>query len=106
MGNEGIIFNNLSDLGQISLQDEYQLKISSKRLKSGKCQVKFMAVVHEKKSLHGYVLVESHQTLRSVVADIRQRLDAISLARDFHHIHLYSIGKNKQVSMNFLIFEG
>ena len=89
----------------ISCSDQYNLKLSTKRLKSGKCQVKFSARVREKKDLYGYVLVESDQTLKSVVTRIEDRLHSIEQATDFQQIHLYSIGKRTQDPLSFIFFD-
>ncbi len=90
----------------ISFQDQYKLRLSTKKLSSGKCQVKFYASVHNSRDLYGYVLVESDQTLRDVVVRIKEKLVTIQQTRDFHHIHLYSIGKTSQKDdMNFIIFD-
>lgn len=89
----------------ITFSDRYKLKLSSKKLRSGKCQVKFYATVRDKKDLHGYVLVESDQTLKSVVNGIKDRLHTIHESVDFQHIHLYSIGKRSQENMGFIFFD-
>ena len=89
----------------ITFSDRYKLKLSSKKLRSGKCQVKFYATVRNKKDLHGYVLVEADQTLKSVVNGIKDRLHTIHESVDFHHIHLYSIGKRPQQDMGFIFFD-
>ncbi len=87
------------------LQSEYKLKLTSKKLRSGKCQVKFFATVRDSEALHGYVLVEANQTLKNVVNRINDRLRTIHMTRDFHHIHLYSIGRKDQDDMSFIFFD-
>ncbi len=89
----------------VAFDDDYKLKINSKRLKSGKCQVKFSAIVRERKDLYGYVLVDAEQTLKDVVVNIKEKLHTIHRTKDFHNLHLYAIGKSGQEDMNFLIFE-
>ncbi|MBV6644596.1 MAG: hypothetical protein KI790_04060 [Cyclobacteriaceae bacterium] len=89
----------------VTFDDHYKLRLSSKKLKSGKCQVKFYATVHERKDLYGYVLVDSGQTLKDVVVRIKDKLNTIQRRRDFQHIHLYSIGKTNQDDLNFIIFD-
>ena len=99
----------ISELGpgdaQVVFDDYYRLKISSKKLNSGKCQVKFFATVKSQKDLYGYVLVDGDQTLKDVISRIKTKLTAISHTRDFHHIHLYSIGKSTQDDLGFIIFD-
>lgn len=89
----------------VKFDDDYQLKLSTKRLRSGKCQVKFYATVNEQKDLYGYVLVDAGKTLRDVVVKIKEKLRTIRCTRDFHHLHLYSIEKSGQDDLNFIIFD-
>ena len=72
---------------------------------TGKCQVKFSAIVREKKDLYGYVLVDAEQTLRDLVVSIKDKLHMIHRTRDFHNLHLYSIGKSGNEDLNFIIFD-
>ena len=95
----------ISDSSEIFQQDEFNLRINSKKLRSGKCQVKFYATVKDKKDLYGYVLVDSKRTLKEVVHQITNKLNAIHYTTDFHHIHLYSIGKTNQDDLNMIIFD-
>lgn len=92
-------------LADVSFSDDYKLRLTSKKLNSGKCQVKFYATVKGQKNMYGYVLVESEQTLKNVVSEIKQKLTTIHATNDFHHIHLYSIGKEVQSTMNFIVFD-
>lgn len=89
----------------VSFDDHYKLKITSKKLKSGKCQVKFSATVREQKDLYGYVLVDADRTLKEVVVGIKEKLHTIRQTRDFHNLHLYSIGKTGGDDLKFIIFD-
>ena len=89
----------------VTFDDYYKLKLSTKKLNSGKCQVKFYATIQEKQDMYGYVLVDASQTLKDVVVKIKEKLTTIRLNRDFQHIHLYSVGKTVQDDMNFIIFD-
>ncbi len=84
---------------------DYRLKLSSKKLKSGKCQVKFYASVERKKNLYGYVLADAGETLTDVITKITSRLDQVKKRDSFHHINLYSIGKRSTEDANFLVFD-
>ena len=64
-------------MNELSLGGDYNLKINSKKLKSGKCQVKFHAEVNLKRKLYGYMLAESGEKLNNVVEKIIARLDRI-----------------------------
>ena len=85
--------------------DQYKIKITSKKLHSGRCQVKFYASIADRKQLYGYVLVNAEETLKNVVERIRGRLDRMSTRDSFHHINLYSIGKRDADDLNFIIFD-
>lgn len=94
----------MGEEASLSLADAYRLKLSPKKLKSGKCQVKFHATVARGRQLYGYVLVDACDTLRQVVGIINERLDKVKQADTVHHINLYAIGKHSH-SPNFLVFD-
>lgn len=87
------------------LEDKYKIRLTSKKLHSGRCQVKFYAQVTDHRQLYGYVLVNSTETLNQVVEKIRARLDKMKTNDSFHHINLYSIGKRDSDDLNFIIFD-
>ena len=87
------------------LDDYYKLKITSKKLSSGRFQVKFFATIKNDKQLYGYVLVEPTETLKSVIDKIRKRLKILDQTHEYQHFHLYDIGGKAQDNPNFLIFE-
>jgi len=86
------------------LDDYYKLRITSKKLTSGRFQVKFFATIKEEKQLYGYLLVESSETLKSVIDKIRKRLKILNHSIEHQHFHLYNVGQEMQEA-NFLIFE-
>jgi len=86
------------------LDDYYNLKITSKKLSSGRFQVKFFATIKDDKQLYGYVLVEPSETLKSVINKIRKRLKILDQTHEYQHFHLYDIRKKSQDNPNFLIF--
>ena len=71
----------------VTFDDDYSLKLTSKKLQSGKCQVKFYANVHDRRDMYGYVLVDSDKTLKDVVIKIKEKLRTIRQTREFHHNH-------------------
>ena len=85
------------------LDDYYKLRITSKKLNSGRYQVKFFATI-KSKQLYGYVLVEAEETLRSVIQRIRTRLNELDQTADYHHLHLFQIGQHSQPA-NVMIFQ-
>lgn len=90
---------------EYNIDGAYKLKITSKKLKSGKCQVKFQASMEKKKKLYGYVLAESGETLKNVVEQIMARLDRVKNRDNFHHINLYSIGCGQAMDANMVMFD-
>ncbi|PIB35062.1 hypothetical protein BFP72_06455 [Reichenbachiella sp. 5M10] len=84
---------------------DYKLRLSSKKLKSGKCQVKFHASLETKKNMYGYVLADSGETLRNVVEKIYLRLDQFKNKRNAHHINLYSIGQHCSKDNGIIMFD-
>ena len=86
------------------LDDYYKLRISSKKLRSGRYQVKFFATIREKKQLYGYVLVEAEETLKSVIGRIKERLEELDYGHESNHFHLYNVGQESQPT-NLMIFE-
>lgn len=53
---------------------DYKLKLSSKRLKSGKYQVKFYLTKPEHEGLYGYLLTPGGTSVKEVVTRIYDRL--------------------------------
>lgn len=98
--NSKIISNEAYTIG-----GKYKLKLSSKKLKSGKCQVKFHASVQKKKNMYGYVLADSGETLKNVVEKILVRLDQLKNRENLHHINLYSIGKENTGNTGMILFD-
>lgn len=74
----------------------YKIQLSSRKLKSGKCQVKFKAAVINRKSLYGYLLVEPKTTLKDVVGYIGEKVERLHDRDSVSHIALYQIGAATQ----------
>lgn len=84
----------------------YKLKLFSKKLHSGKFQVKFYASKEARnKDLYGYVLVDAKDTLKHVVTTIKQRLHLMEEADDYYHTHLYAVRKEPPPNSEFMIFK-
>lgn len=88
---------------ELILDDKYRLRISSKKLQSGRYQVKFFATIKKSKELYGYVLVESGETLKSVINRIQERLKELDTSAEYHHFHLFQVGK-EELHDNLMIF--
>ena len=87
----------------LMLDDYYKLRITSKRLNSGRYQVKFFATVKKEKELYGYVLVEAEETLKSVTNRIKWRLMEFDQDGSFANFHLFS--NSSKATSNLIIFE-
>lgn len=81
-----------------------KLKIDSKKLCSGKYQVRFQTQNEDEKSKYGYVLAKEGSTLKEVIEQIRIELQKMKIGDLYFHSHLYSLGKTKQNS-NVFVFE-
>ena len=81
-----------------------QLKIESKKLKSGKCQVKFRTQGLTEKDFYGYVLVDGSKTLREVVGEIKEKLMEIGDPARYYQQNLYSLGSRNEAEQEFVIF--
>lgn len=84
----------------------YKLRLCSKKLNSGKFQVKFYASTGEEgKDLYGYVLVDAKDTLKRVVNTIKSRLNLMQEANEYYHTHLYAVRKTPLPKSDFVIFK-
>ena len=84
---------------------EFTLKLHSKKLASGKCQVKFYANTRDRKCLYGYTLVEAEATLKDVVKTITDKLKQKQSIGSYYHSHLFELGRKQEDWTNFMIFE-
>ena len=82
----------------------HKIKISSKKLPSGKCQVKFYLTTQEGNPYYGYLLIESGRTVRSVIETILEKLDGIDKPGEYFHKHLYNVGTHAGYDSTFIIF--
>ncbi len=80
-----------------------RLKINSKKLQSGKCQVKFCASLSDNRERYGYVLAEPGSTLREVVIRI---VTLLMRGKNAMENHLYSVGARKQVLTEWVFSRG
>jgi hypothetical protein len=71
-----------------------KLKITSKRLKSGKVQVRFTMSSSTDGVQYGYMLAEPRTSLREVVNEIVQNVSTTK--EQVFHAHLFNIGKVQQ----------
>ena len=84
----------------------FKIKLHSKKLESGKFQVKFYATRStEGQDLYGYVLVDPGDTLKRVVTNIKSRLSLMEEANEYYHTHLFAVGKTPPPKSDFMIFK-
>ncbi len=84
----------------------YKLQLTSKRLKSGRCQIKFTVLAaHESRSCYGYILADAGSTLRQVVEQIETRLKDRDNPEMFYHSHLYNLQQRATKNDQFLLYE-
>ena len=97
---------NVLDSTAVTNLSPYRLKLCSKKLESGKFQVKFyVSKDSEAQDMYGYVLVDAKDTLKRVVATIKNRLSLMEEANEYYHTHLYSVRKAKPPRSEFMIFK-
>ena len=80
-----------------------KIKIFSKKLSSGNCQVKFFANSDSGRAYYGYTLVKSGCKVSDVVAKIYKKLQNIDYPDKYFHGHLLSIGNTKYSDLDFII---
>jgi len=85
--------------------DGLQLKIESKKLKSGKCQVKFYTKGLLTEDFYGYALVEGGKPLMEVVREIKAKLAKVGSINRFYQQNLYSIKRDRTPEEDFVIFK-
>ena len=84
--------------------DGMQLEIESKKLKSGKCQVKFYTKGLLAEDFYGYALVEGEKPLTEVVREIKRRLSRVGSINGFYQQNLFSIKRDRVPEEDFVIF--
>jgi hypothetical protein len=82
----------------------HKIRIYSKKLPSGKCQVKFYLTTTKGNPYYGYILVESGKTVRHVVETILEKLKDIDQPDRYYHKHLYNVGTKSSFDSTFMVF--
>jgi len=80
-----------------------KLKISSKRLNSGRFQVNFSTQCHSQE-FYGYLLTESQTPVREVVEKISRHVDAMKCSERYFQRNLFSLTHREANSGRILIF--
>jgi hypothetical protein len=82
----------------------HKIKIYSKKLPSGRCQVKFYLTTTRGKPYYGYILVESDKTVRYVIETILKKMEGIDEPDAYYHKHLYNVGTKSVIDSTFMVF--
>ena len=81
-----------------------KLKLHSRKLASGKCQVKFHWSGTNSDSLYGYFLTEGDRTFSEVIHEIRREVDRLKRPDWYYHRHLYQLGNPQEYRRNMIIY--
>ena len=84
--------------------EAYKIRIFSKKLPSGKCQVKFYLKSNEKTPYYGYLLVESGRTVKDVIEMIYTKLKKIDQSDLYFHGNLYNLQRKPKKDPAFILF--
>lgn len=82
-----------------------KLKITSKRLDSGRFQVNFSTQTTSEE-FYGYLLAEPRTPVREVVEKISRHVDAMKFADRYFQRNLFSLTHREANSGRILIFRG
>ncbi|HOO09823.1 MAG TPA: hypothetical protein PKW06_07785 [Cyclobacteriaceae bacterium] len=83
---------------------DQKLKLSSKKLKSGKFQVSF-STVGVAQECYGYMLAEPKTSVHDVIAKINRHVQAMQTSDLYHQRNLFSLGKREINSGRILIYK-
>ena len=86
------------------VKDGTKLKIHTKKLSSGKCQVKFYVNSNKCSETYGYLLADSDQSLKNVMFSIMNQLKHVENMDNYYHNHLYALGRKNHLQDNFMLF--
>ncbi len=76
----------------------YKLKLCSKKLRSGRCQIKFYVTPPEmadNNTYYGYMLADAGSTLREVVSEIEDYMMRSGPSRYYNQDHLFNLGRRQ-----------
>jgi len=81
-----------------------KLKLYSRKLASGRCQVKFYWNSENMNPVYGYLLTDGHRTFREVILEIRKEVDRMKSPDWYYHRHLYQLGIPQECKQDLIIF--
>ena len=87
------------------LESENQrIKIFSKRLPSGNCQVKFYVSNDKGHSYYGYMLVASGKKVSDVITLLHAKIRKMDSPDNYYHGHLFDLGKKQEFDPGFILY--
>ena len=81
-----------------------KIRIYSRKLPSGNCQVKFYLTTQKGNPCYGYMLVESSKSVRQVMEILFDKLKEIDRPDMYYHKHLFNVGTKSDYDPTFMIF--
>ncbi|MBX2940897.1 MAG: hypothetical protein KF860_01005 [Cyclobacteriaceae bacterium] len=81
-----------------------KLRLSSKKLKSGKFQVHF-STVGVAQECYGYMLAEAKTSVNDIIAKINRHVQAMQTSDLYHQRNLFSLRKKEINSGRILIYK-
>lgn len=81
-----------------------KLKLSSKKLRSGKFQVNF-STVGSRQEFYGYLLAEAKTSVNEVIEKINRHVTAMQSSDRYYQRNLFSLCKKEVNSGKILIFK-
>jgi len=81
-----------------------KLKLSSKKLKSGKFQVSF-STVGVAQECYGYMLAEAKTSVNDIIAKINRHVSAMQSSDRYYQRNLFSLSKKEYNSGKILIYK-
>ena len=82
----------------------YKLKIQTKKLKSGKCQIRFEFVQAELPLYYGYLLADGQTPLREVISLIHTKTRSFNVG-DYFHDHLFHLENRNYPQHHLFLFK-
>ncbi len=86
------------------IYDGIELSIESKKLRSGKCQIKFHTYGLLKEGYYGYMLTDGGKSLKEIIMEIKSRLRVIGDPGVYFQRNLFSIEKRESGPDDIMIF--
>lgn len=83
-----------------------KIRIFSKKLSSGNCQVKFYLDSRRGKPCYGYILVPPGKKVSDVLTYIYQKLQDIEQGEGYPYQKKVWMSHKRHVETNFILFEG